>query len=76
MSPDVNTEDLVGAAEVALILGLAHASSVSTYVNRYPDFPKPVVELPASRVRLWLRPEIELWQHTRSTHKGRPPRPS
>ncbi len=62
----MNTEDLVGAAEVAEILDLSHASSVSTYVKRYTSFPRPVVELPASRVRLWLRPDIERWRDARS----------
>ena len=65
VSPDVTTEDLVGAAEVAEILGLSHPSSVSTYVKRYADFPPPVVELPKSRVRLWLRSEIERWHLAR-----------
>jgi glutathione-regulated potassium-efflux system ancillary protein KefG len=61
VSPKVNTEDLVGAAEVARILGLSHPNSVTTYLRRYDDFPKPVVELTESRVRLWLRPDIEQW---------------
>jgi predicted DNA-binding transcriptional regulator AlpA len=66
MPPDVSTEDLVGAVEVAELLGLSHASSVSTYVKRYPDFPAPVVELPKSRVRLWLRQEILGWASRRA----------
>jgi glutathione-regulated potassium-efflux system ancillary protein KefG len=61
VSPKVNTEDLVGAAEVARILGLSHPNSVTTYLRRYDDFPKPVVDLTESRVRLWLRPDIEQW---------------
>ena len=66
MSPKVNTEDLVGAAEVARILGLSHANSVTTYLRRYDDFPRPVLELSESRVRLWLRPEIESWKQGRA----------
>jgi predicted DNA-binding transcriptional regulator AlpA len=61
MAARVDTRDLVGAAEVAEILGLSHPSSVSTYVKRYSDFPKPVLELPKSRVRLWRRSEIVRW---------------
>ncbi len=71
MSPRVDTEDLVGAAEAADLLGLSHANSVSTYVRRYADFPDPVVELPKSRVRLWKRSEILAW----STKRGRPRAP-
>jgi glutathione-regulated potassium-efflux system ancillary protein KefG len=58
----VRTEDLIGAAEVAEILGLKHHNSVTTYLNRYDDFPRPVVDLSRSRVRLWLRQEIEKWE--------------
>jgi len=61
MAPKVNTEDLVGAAEVARILGLAHHNSVTTYLRRYPDFPRPVVDLSESRIRLWLRSDIAAW---------------
>jgi glutathione-regulated potassium-efflux system ancillary protein KefG len=67
MSPKVNTEDLIGAAEVADILGLAHHNSVSTYLRRYEDFPRPVVDLPKSRVRLWLRQDIHKWRESRTT---------
>lgn len=59
--PDVDTSDLIGAAEVAEIIGLSHASSVTTYLRRYPDFPPPVVDLSKSRVRLWRRPDILEW---------------
>mgnify|MGYP001548032250 FL=1 len=67
MSPKVNTEDLIGAAEVADILGLAHHNSVSTYLRRYEDFPRPVVDLPKRRVRLWLRQDINKWRKQRSS---------
>ena len=65
VSPRVNTEDLIGAAEVAEILGLKHHNSVTTYVHRYEDFPKPVVDISQSRIRLWLRQEIEEWAEER-----------
>jgi predicted DNA-binding transcriptional regulator AlpA len=73
VAPIVDTADLVGPAEVARILGLSRANSVATYRARYPDFPKPVVDLPESRVRLWLRREIDEWDNTRSHRRGRPP---
>jgi predicted DNA-binding transcriptional regulator AlpA len=68
MAPLVDSEDLVGAAEVAELLGLAQASSVSVYARRYSDFPLPVVELPRSKVRLWLRADIDAF---RTRHPGR-----
>lgn len=62
----LDSDDLVGAAEVAGILRLSHPSSVTTYLRRYPDFPKPVVDLSTSRVRLWRRQDIERWQKIRN----------
>jgi hypothetical protein len=62
----VDSGDLVGAAEVAAMLRLSHPSSVTTYFHRYPDFPKPVVDLSASRVRLWRRQDIERWHRKRT----------
>ena len=61
MSPRVNTEDLVDAAEVAGMLGLAHRNSVSVYQKRYPDMPRPIVDLGRGRPRLWLRPDVVRW---------------
>ncbi len=66
MVPKVNTDDLIGAAEVAKILGLAHHNSVTTYLRRYEDFPRPVVDLSESRIRLWLRPDIVAWRDRRA----------
>ena len=61
MSPEVDTEDLVDAHAVAGLLGLKHRNSVSAYQKRYPDMPRPVVDLGRGRPRLWLRQEIEEW---------------
>jgi len=61
MSPNVATEDLIDAHDVAEILGLSHANAVSVYQHRYIDMPKPVVDLGRGRPKLWLRPEIERW---------------
>lgn len=61
MSPLVRTEDLIDAHGVAEILGLTHPNSVSTYLKRYPDMPRPVVDLGRGRPRLWSRPEVEKW---------------
>lgn len=65
MTPRVRTEDLIDAQEVANILGLAQRNTVSGYQRRYPDMPRPVVDLGPGRPRLWLRQEIEKWAATR-----------
>lgn len=66
MGLDIDTDDLVGAVKVAAILRLSHPSSVTTYLRRYPDFTKLVVDLSASRVRLWRRQDIERWHRSRT----------
>ena len=67
MVPQIRSEDLIDSEEVAEILGLSHRNSVTTYLRRYPDMPKPVVELGKGRVRLWLRPEIVGWEKSRAS---------
>ncbi|MEQ8438002.1 MAG: hypothetical protein RIB65_10950 [Ilumatobacter fluminis] len=57
----VNTEELIDSRELASILGLSHANSVSLYQRRYADMPRPVVDLGNGRPRLWLRNEILDW---------------
>ena len=66
MAPQVNTDDLIDALEVAKILGLAHRNTVSSYQRRYPDMPRPVVDLGRGRPRLWLRTDIVSWADSRS----------
>ncbi len=61
MSPRVDTDDLIDAQEVADLLGLAQRNTVSLYQRRYPDMPRPVVDLGKGRPRLWLRSEIRRW---------------
>ncbi len=61
----VDPKDLISAAEVQAILKLSHPSSVTTYLKRYDDFPQPVVDLSASRVRLWRRQDILRWRDAR-----------
>jgi predicted DNA-binding transcriptional regulator AlpA len=67
MSPKVNTEDLIDSTEVAEILGLTHRNSVSTYLKRYGDFPRPMVERSNGRTRLWLRQDVAAWLIRRSS---------
>jgi len=49
MGSKVDTRDLVGASEVAELLGLAQHNSVTTYLRRYADFPRPVVDKSSSQ---------------------------
>lgn len=70
MAGRVLIDDLIDAHEVAQILGLTHRNTVSQYVHRYPDMPRPVLDLGRGRPSLWLRPEIERW-HARQVERGR-----
>ena len=70
MAPKVDTEDLLDTQGVAEILRLAHRNTVTQYQRRYIDMPKPVFDLGAGRVKLWLRPEIERWAATQES-RGR-----
>jgi predicted DNA-binding transcriptional regulator AlpA len=65
MSPLIDTEDLVDSQDVADALGLSHRSSVTTYLRRYADFPRPVVERGKGRTRLWRRQDVEAWAASR-----------
>lgn len=61
MAPMVNTDELVDAREIADLIGLAHPNSVSLYQRRYPDMPRPVIDLGPGRPRLWERSAITEW---------------
>ncbi len=79
----VLVDDLIDAQHVAEILGLSHRNTVSKYQTRYPDMPRPVVDLGPGRPMLWLRSQIERWHNktaaegrTRSGRRPSRPRPS
>ena len=59
--PTVDTSELIDARRVAELLGLSQPNSVSTYQRRYPEMPRPVVDLGEGRCKLWLRRAIERW---------------
>ena len=61
MARRVSVDQLIDAHDVARILGLAHRNTVSQYQRRWPDMPRPVLDLGPGRPSLWLRPEIERW---------------
>ncbi|MEX2324054.1 MAG: hypothetical protein WEA29_09835 [Acidimicrobiia bacterium] len=65
MAPRVDTEDLIDAQAVAELLALAHRNTVSAYQKRYPDMPRPVIDLGKGRPRLWLRSSVERWARKR-----------
>ena len=65
MAPLINSEDLIDSQIVAELLGLSQRNSVTTYLRRYADMPRPVVELGKGRVRLWLRADIVEWRDER-----------
>ena len=67
MSPTIRTEDLIDAQGIADLLGLAQRNTVSLYKRRYPEMPRPVIDLGPGRSRLWLRPQIVEW----ATNTGR-----
>lgn len=54
-------DELIGANEVAQILGLSHRNSVSTYRRRYADFPAAMPSPHGGRTLLWRRGEILQW---------------
>jgi len=62
----VDVDDLLNAAEVAEIIGLSHSNSVTTYLRRYADFPRPIVEKSDGKIRLWLLSDIITWRQDRS----------
>jgi glutathione-regulated potassium-efflux system ancillary protein KefG len=70
MARRVLVDDLIDAQEVAKILGLSYRHTVSQYQMRYPDMPRPVVDLGRGRPMLWVRPEIERW-HEQTAAVGR-----
>ena len=57
----VRTEDLIDAQGIADLLGLSYRNLVSVYQKRYPEMPRPVVNLGAGRPLLWLKPEVIKW---------------
>lgn len=61
----IDPAELIDANEVAAIIGLYSNRAVSTYRQRYADFPIPMVEKASGKCVLWLRSDIESWALTR-----------
>ena len=66
MGRPVDLDDLLDVGEVAELLGLAHKNSVTTYMRRYDDFPKPAIEFADGKCRAWLRQEVASWSAGRA----------
>jgi predicted DNA-binding transcriptional regulator AlpA len=65
MGRRVNVDELIDSHAVAEILELAQSNTVSGYQRRYPDMPRPVVDMGRGRCKLWLRSEVERWKRRR-----------
>lgn len=63
MGRRIDADQLVGAGEIAERLGLAWSESVGKWVQRYPDFPKPLATLKMGKV--WYWPDVEKWARDR-----------
>ena len=65
MSRQFDADDVIDAQGVAELLGLAQRNTVSQYQRRYPDMPRPIIDLGQGRCKLWLRSELEQWHSQR-----------
>lgn len=63
MGRKVNVDDLVGATEIALRLGIDR-KSVHQLRRRHSDFPEPIAQLESALI--WSWPDIERWARTTS----------
>lgn len=62
MGRKVDVDDLVGAAEIADRLEVAHPQTVHTWRRRHDDFPEPVAHL--AQALVWSWPDVERWART------------
>ena len=60
----IDPADLIDAAGVAEVLGLANRTSVAVYQRRYPTMPRPAVNLGRGRTRLWSKTAVAGWART------------
>lgn len=70
MGQYIDTDDVIDAQGVADLLSLAHRNTVSLYQRRYPEMPRPVIDLGQGRCKLWSREEVEAWQSGRELGAG------
>lgn len=70
----VALEDLIDAHGVAEVLHLSHYNTVSVYQRRYPDMPRPALDLGKGRIKLWLKSDVERWAASQTVAGQRRPR--
>ena len=61
MGRRVDVDDLIDSHAVAELLGLAQFNTVSAYQRRYPEMPRPVVDMGKGRCKLWSRSDVMRW---------------
>jgi predicted DNA-binding transcriptional regulator AlpA len=61
----IDSDDLIDAQGIAELLGLSQRNTVSSYQRRYPDMPRPLIDLGRGRCKLWLRSDIQRWRSQR-----------
>lgn len=66
MGECIDVEDLIDAHAVAELLGLSHRNTVSQYQRRYPEMPRPLIDMGKGRCKLWSRSQIEKWKKSRA----------
>jgi transposase-like protein len=59
MGRKVDVNELVGTAEIAEKLGLAHPETVHNWRIRYADFPQPIARL--SHTLVWAWSDVQSW---------------
>lgn len=59
MGRRIDSDQLVGAAEIAARLGMKRPQVIHDWRRRYPDFPEPVAHLRQALV--WNWPDVERW---------------
>ena len=59
MGKKVDAAQLVGAAEIAIRLGVAQGRVVHVWRRRHDDFPEPVASLRSGLI--WYWPDVERW---------------
>lgn len=55
----VDVDELVGAGEIADLLGFSHAASIHNLVRRHVDFPAPVASV--GRAQVWAWSDVRTW---------------
>ncbi len=63
MGKKIDVDDLIGAKEVAEILGLSSSRAVAVYATR--GLPEPIIDRGPNTAKYWLRQDVEQWNRLR-----------